>query len=287
MDEIPRFYLYGEPHRSAADGFVHLEPLVDRSRPAGWTIQPHSHAELAQLLLVEGGGTVRFEDAHHRFAGAALILVPARLVHGFAWTENSGGFVVTLAGSFLDRLVARDRDLSGLFDRPAVLALPPEEAEHMGRLLAELRRELGWAAPGHRAAVEAVLLAILVGARRQAALAGAEAPRGRQAELVARLRARLEDRYRRREAVRFHADALGVSESALRAACARVAGRSPAAMLDERALLEAKRLLLYSNLSVAEIGYALGFTDPAYFSRFFARHATLSPARFRQHAQRS
>jgi AraC family transcriptional activator of pobA len=56
-------------------------------------------------------------------------------------------------------------------------------------------------------------------------------------------------------------------------------------MLDQRALLEARRLLRYGSLSVAEVGYALGFTDPAYFSRFFARHVGVSPAAFRKGAR--
>ncbi|MBJ7445889.1 MAG: AraC family transcriptional regulator, partial [Sphingobium sp.] len=52
---------------------------------------------------------------------------------------------------------------------------------------------------------------------------------------------------------------------------------SPAQMLDDRALLEARRLLLYSQMSVADIAYAIGFEDPAYFSRFFARHIGQPP----------
>ena len=54
-----------------------------------------------------------------------------------------------------------------------------------------------------------------------------------------------------------------------------------AAMLDERALLEARRLLLYSNLSVTEIAYSVGFDDPAYFSRFFTRHVGQPPRAYR------
>ena len=50
-------------------------------------------------------------------------------------------------------------------------------------------------------------------------------------------------------------------------------------------MLEARRALLYSNLSVAEIGYALGFADPGHFSRFFTRHAGQSPRAFRAAAQ--
>jgi len=40
--------------------------------------------------------------------------------------------------------------------------------------------------------------------------------------------------------------------------------------------------LRYTNLSVAEIGYAIGFSDPAYFSRFFTRHAGCSPRAYRR-----
>jgi AraC family transcriptional activator of pobA len=52
-------------------------------------------------------------------------------------------------------------------------------------------------------------------------------------------------------------------------------------MLDDRALLEARRLLLYSQLSVVEIAYAVGFDDPAYFSRFFTRHIGQPPRAYR------
>jgi AraC family transcriptional activator of pobA len=47
-------------------------------------------------------------------------------------------------------------------------------------------------------------------------------------------------------------------------------------------VLEAKRLLLYSTATVAECGYALGFDDPAYFSRFFKAASGHSPRAFRK-----
>ena len=47
-------------------------------------------------------------------------------------------------------------------------------------------------------------------------------------------------------------------------------------------MLEAKRLLLHSEISVAEIADHLGFEDPAYFSRCFKKHTSRSPIDFRQ-----
>jgi AraC family transcriptional activator of pobA len=40
---------------------------------------------------------------------------------------------------------------------------------------------------------------------------------------------------------------------------------------------EAKRLLIYQNLSVKEVAYQLGFNDPFYFSNFFKKHTSVSP----------
>jgi AraC family transcriptional activator of pobA len=102
---------------------------------------------------------------------------------------------------------------------------------------------------------------------------------------VARLRARIGDRFRLRETIETHARALGVSQRRLRDACAAIAHQSPGEMLDQRTMLEAKRSLIYGNLSIAELGYSLGFQDPAYFSRFFSRHAGESPGDYRKKAR--
>ncbi len=278
---VPSFYLYGEPQRSVAEGFVHVESLDDRSRPSEWTIQPHLHRDLNHIILIaEGGGSMRADGESVAFEAPCLLLVPAGIIHGFSWHRNSRGWVITIADSYLHHLLERDADLHPLFRTPRAVALP--DAPEVETRINTLARELAWSGPGQRAAVEALLLWLMVQALRHATLSDSSASSGgRQARLVARLRERIEQRFRHREPVAAQARALGVSETALRHACATAAGLSPAAMLDERALLEARRLLLYSNLSVAEVGYAVGFEDPAYFSRFFARHTGRSPRDWR------
>jgi AraC family transcriptional activator of pobA len=282
---IPAFYLYGEPQREVAKGFVHLESLDDRSRPSEWTIEPHLHRDLAHIILIsEGGGAMRAEGEDMRLAAPCLLFVPAAIVHGFSWHSESRGSVMTLAVSHLGDLLARHPDLSPLFARARVIALPAADRGDVEEAIAAMGRELGWNAPGQRAAIEAGLLSVMTRSLRAMGSA-AEAPiaeSGPHAAIVARLHERIEARFRLREPVAIHAAALGVSQTGLRVACARVAGRGPAAMLDDRALLEARRLLLYSNLTVAQIGYAVGFEDPAYFSRFFTRHAGQSPRRYRE-----
>jgi AraC family transcriptional activator of pobA len=52
-------------------------------------------------------------------------------------------------------------------------------------------------------------------------------------------------------------------------------------LIQERLLIEAQRQLRYTSMTVAEVAYYLGFDDPAYFSRFFARGAGRSPRAFK------
>ena len=58
--------------------------------------------------------------------------------------------------------------------------------------------------------------------------------------------------------------------------------RTPLQIIQDRVALEAKRMLIYSDLSAAEVGYACGFDEPAHFSRFFKRQIGESPGQFRR-----
>ncbi|HXP65563.1 MAG TPA: helix-turn-helix domain-containing protein [Steroidobacteraceae bacterium] len=281
---IPVFYLFGEPHRSAGERFVHLEQLHDRSRPNNWTIRAHAHSELTHLFMIRrGGGVMRAEDRTLNVEAPSLLVIPAGVVHSFKWHWESRGSVLTLADIYLQQFVTRDKHIAELFQMPRAIELAAEDLPHIESRLLDLTRELSWAARGYRAAIDSAVLAIIVTALRRAEQLidlRAVSP-GHHAALVARFRHSIEKRFRLREAMSVHAKALGVSETTLRLACAKIAGMSPGAILDQRALLEAKRALLYSNRSIAEIGFQLGFVDAAYFSRFFRTHAGSSPRAYR------
>lgn len=60
-----------------------------------------------------------------------------------------------------------------------------------------------------------------------------------------------------------------------------LANRSALQLLHERLLLEAKRQLTYTNMTIGQVADLLGFSEPAYFTRFFKRLTGLSPRDFR------
>jgi AraC-like DNA-binding protein len=78
-----------------------------------------------------------------------------------------------------------------------------------------------------------------------------------------------------------YARELGVTANHLNDVVRRETKQSAGSLIRRRRLLDAKRLLSHSTLSVSEVGYGLGFQDPSYFSRFFRKSTGLAPAAFR------
>jgi AraC family transcriptional activator of pobA len=288
---IPRFFLYGEPPRDAGERFLHVETIADRSRINDWRIRPHAHRDLHQLLVIfTGGGEMEAETRRQPFRAPALLIVPAGVVHGFSFAEDTEGYVVTLADTLLRDLAREEPSFRGLFADANCASLDEdpvhlqEFAQEFGDTLPKLRRELVWSAPASAAAATARLTTLLVSAVRalhQPAEVVSAAGNARAA-LVARLREQIETHLRSGLSVAQYAKALNVTPARLRAACMEVTGKTPMRVLEERLVLEAKRNLNYTNMTIAQIAYYLGFTDPAYFSRFFSKLCNESPASFRK-----
>jgi AraC family transcriptional activator of pobA len=228
---------------------------------------------------------MRTERETFTFIAPSFLLVPAQLVHAFTWQPNAMGRVLTLAQAYLKELLGADQALSHLFEEPACLPMTPgsEEVGFAAVSLTRLTRELTWRGPAQGTAIEALLKSLLVEAARLSHIEEDRAARARssQAELVARFREAIEAEFTRGHDLPAYTKALGVSATQLRAACRKVARQPPTTLIHDRIVIEAKRMLLYTNTTISAAAYRLGFDDPAYFSRFFQKRTGLSPRAFR------
>jgi AraC family transcriptional regulator, transcriptional activator of pobA len=87
--------------------------------------------------------------------------------------------------------------------------------------------------------------------------------------------------YRTSAPLQDYAASLCITQAQLRRACIQITGRAPMRIIQDRIFLEAQRVLLYTNMTVAEAAHYLGFTDNTYFTRFFTKRAGCSPREFR------
>lgn len=285
---ILHYDLYGDYGANVEFDLLHVEPIRARSGANDWRIPPHAHPEHIQLLLVrQGGGSIRMEDRLWSVPRPALLVVPAGIVHQIEFQPGTDGYVVTAALGCLKAAIQSDGDLSEAI-HPAVYALADSGAELLALedTFEGLQREFGSSAPGRRAAILAQFSRILVSILRLSVAEETGKFRAdRDYELTMRYRALLERHFRSRRSIGFYAGQLAVTPARLNAACKARAGRTASALLYERILVEAKRYLLYTESSVAQVAHLTGFDDPAYFNRFFRRRVGRSPGAFRRSAE--
>ncbi|BDD04283.1 helix-turn-helix domain-containing protein [Aureibacter tunicatorum] len=82
--------------------------------------------------------------------------------------------------------------------------------------------------------------------------------------------------------VAFYADALNVSMKKLTQITKSVIAETPSSVISKRLIIEAKKLLAYSDESISSIAYDLGFDDNSYFSKFFKKKTKMLPKEFRK-----
>lgn len=284
--KIPAYSLYGEEPRRLAGPVLHVETIEARSAKHHWKIDPHVHQRLYQIVFVlRGHGVAWAESARAQFRPPALMVTPSGSVHGFEFEPGTTGYVVSMSDELHRDLARREPEIRALFAGPVMIEVEPRSlrATDLSRGFHMLAREFARSASGHDLALHGWLEVVLANVLRLAQQRpnAADPVIGQRRRLVARFNELIESRFRKGESLVAYATALNVSASRLRNACLAMTGQAPIQLIHARILLEAKRQLLYTDHPVCTIGYALGFEDAAYFTRFFSRRAGLSPRAFR------
>tara|TARA_R110002073_G_scaffold11117_19_gene51412 strand:+ start:4693 stop:5712 length:1020 start_codon:yes stop_codon:yes gene_type:complete len=282
---IPRFFLYNGPTDGVDLDFLHVEQIRERSGQNDWTIRAHSHPDHVQILLIQhGGGTIRIEDRAFDIPTGGLLVIPAAMVHEIAFRPGTDGFVITAATAFVAKVAQFDPQFAGILDTPEVFTLLPEQTQACASIFASVLHEYTWPSLAQKTAITAEVLRLFVVILRLRAdsTPGTVTLSDRDHALLSRYRALIEDHFRTQRSMEFFAAELGITPQRLNQACRKRTGRTASELLHERLIVEAKRTLLFLDQSIAEIGYALGFEDSAYFNRFFARRVGCPPGVYRR-----
>ena len=100
-------------------------------------------------------------------------------------------------------------------------------------------------------------------------------------QLITRYLELVDQHYQETQSIQEYAAMLGITPGHLRDIAQEQLGTTPIQLLNRRIVLEAKRQLVHTNETIAEIGQALNFHDASYFSRFFKRETGDTPSNFR------
>jgi AraC-like DNA-binding protein len=252
------------------------------ARAAGHGVDPYGlqRPDFHKLIAVRSG-TLRcsldFAD-HELGPGSWLWARPGQLHRYDSNLGAAQGRVVLFLPGFLDSTTA---ELAGV-DRGAwqpasvstdtlwpALELLEGAYTQWGEQPSELRVEL----LRHLLAALVLQLAAVYGTHREP-VAGDAFPRFQDA---------VEQGFARSHRVADYAARLGYSVRTLTRASQAATGHGAKRFIDDRVLLEAKRLLIHTDLPAASIAQRVGFPEATVFAKFFRQHTKRTPTEFRTH----
>lgn len=272
------------------DDWLHCESIALRGRAMNWTIPAHRHEGLHQFLVLERGVVVLSLDDHtQRVVAPAMLMVAPGCVHALRFEPDSVGQQVTVPSLRLTQALAHAPALAATLTQSCVLAgdVVRDDADALVALCQGLVKEFETSLPGRNEALQAHVVLWATWFLRRAAPVTAQAHRHAVHDtLVQRYRALIELHLHpsqpQQSSVSDYARELAVSSDHLSRVCKTVTGLGALEILHERMLLEARRRLAFSDVAVSAVARELGFEDPSYFSRFFARRAGCSPQGYRR-----
>lgn len=248
---------------------------------------PHKHTFYHLVLFTQGGGTHSIDFKTFDVTPYQIYFMIPGQVHSWNFEGDADGYVIHFSLPFFQSFLLKNEYLdqfsflSGNIDDAVIQIQPPlqqkiinlfeeiiTESENPGRMGIDLLRAL-------------MLQAFILISRINADNKQKQLPPYNYT-LLKTFQKLIEKNFATLKLPKDYAELLYITPNHLNALCNDLLGISAGEVIRNRILLEAKRLLINLNLTIAEIGYQLNFSDNSYFTKFFKKYTGLTPEEFRK-----
>ncbi|WP_261844936.1 4-hydroxyphenylacetate catabolism regulatory protein HpaA [Aliamphritea ceti] len=290
QDEIPNIHIGQVYDQRYIEADIHYESLENLADFFGRNMPVHYHDRFYQLhVILSGTVRVHLDEVSYSAQAPMFFLTPPTVPHAFVTDDQATGHVVTVRQQLIWELLGDiDQPNSQSFmSQPLCVELNTTShgqpaANRMLQLLNMMSAENNPESLQHNRAQQALLQLVLIDISRLADQGRPQQNTQKEdVRVFHRFNELIETHFREHLTLGHYANQIGVTEARLNNICRRLAGQPSKRLIMDRLVQEARRLLTYSTAPVTEIGYHLGFKDPAYFARFFRRNAGVTASEYR------
>lgn len=232
------------------------------------------------LILVTDGRTTQWLDGKPIHAKKdSLILVRSGQTHQFSQERNWDGIMLL----FRSEMLPPEQNSLNFNRLPDVLYLSSAQSLALHQQMQQMRqdsRELN--SPSVFQLLRYQLYSLIARLDHIASNLPQNLSNSRLYQRFYAFQDLLEEHFQHLHQVQFYANLLACSEKSLNRACQTARQTNAKTLIVQRRILEAKRLLRHSELSIAEISEQLNFTDLTHFNKVFKKETGIAPAVFRK-----
>jgi AraC family transcriptional activator of pobA len=262
---------------------------LDIGRGAGVVREPHRHDYHELVWIRSGRGEHQLDGRPVPVRPGTVTLIGRGQIHVFASAQAVKGAVLRFGDELLFGTTQRATPgwlLAGRGGR--TVPVPAGERERLESVITAFDLELRRPADSESAELQRCLVAVvLLWVERWHDVARAERREADDTEvqLHRRFAQLLERDFAHHHDAAHYAEVLRVPLPALSRALTQVTGRGTKELVTDRVMLEAARLVRFTDLTAQEIAHRVGFADPLYFSRAFKRRFGEAPSAYRERVQ--
>lgn len=264
-----------------------IRPILRHVNPVALNEGPHRHNFQELLWIKQGSGHHKIDDQSLEITPATFYLIAKGHVHFFTEGRNLEGSIIRFTDDFLLESILGEgwNYRATLFSHFAIhpgLTIDPAEIGHFDHLLQQMQTEYEQQNFGRIPLLRHLLGQLLILLERQRQTTGQDRePASGAAQIYQDFILSLEDQFRTAHHVRHYAAGLGVTPRQLSDICRGFSGKTAKQIIQDRLIVEAKRYLHYTNASVKEIAWELGYKDPSYFSKVFRSSENVAPHNYK------
>jgi len=280
-------------YRKASERF-NVQKMEDIFRATnGVKDKPHRHDYYTVLFVEKAEGVHMVDFNPYTFGDSELHFVSPGQVHQVALSNEPRGTVITFSKDFLVLNNIPREFISNLsLFKPFGLA-PPMKLDALTKdrltnviddMMSCISKELNY----RSRALGALLQLFLIFSNNSVELDKSQTDeRDRAVCLIRDFKGLVDSNYNEWHKLGPYANKINVTTKHLSATVKQHTGLTAKEVIQDRIILEAKRMLVYSDFSIKEIAYKLGFKEPLHFSGFFKKAEGVSPTKFREQNAKS
>lgn len=254
--------------------------------------KPHRHTYY-QILFVENGAGIHKVDFNESEIKAPVLyfLAPGQ-VHDLVFErKKTEGYMINFDGAFLDHYLSQPNSLNsypffGIAKSVDAYYINQNKTDDLKNLFRKINRLYETKEKFYEELIRLSILELFYIVMSCNEENTESISINNSKNIVYRFEKLIEEHYPKEHYPKFYADKLAITANYLNYVCKNISGKKAGEIIRDRIILEAKRLLVNSELSISQIAFQLGFDDNSYFTKFFKMFSGQSPSDFRNSLNR-
>jgi AraC family transcriptional regulator, transcriptional activator of pobA len=242
---------------------------------------PHRHKFFMICLIVNGKGTHVIDFERIEIKTNRLFFIRPEQVHYWDLFPGSKLAVVQFTQDFLTTLFSYDNIPALNPPGESFFDLKPDVALTFLEILKKIQLEFDQSRPNANKIIQANIFIMLSEIERIMNTESFQRTKSNKYIILEKFRSLLNRKYKEITTVRGYANLLNITPNYLNIVVKETTGFTSNELIQNRVILEAKRLLINNKADVSQIASELGFKDSSYFARYFKRSSGVSPSQFR------